>query len=64
MPSIRVEATLTRNEIVGGVLVRFVTVRAFEGASVCAGNDRLGTLAGYNITQLYRESLEASFAFD
>ena len=64
MPLSRIEATLARNEIVGGVVVRFVTVRAFEGASVCAGNDHLGIFAGYNITQLYRESLEASFAFD
>lgn len=58
------DTAFARNVIVGGVVVRFVTVRAVEGADACAGRDRVRALARDDIAQLYRKSLETSFAFD
>jgi hypothetical protein len=58
------EATLAGNEIVGGVVVRFVAVWTFEGAGALARNQCVGALAGDEIARLYRKLLKASFAFD
>jgi hypothetical protein len=58
------EATLARNEIVGSVVVRFVTVRTFEGANADARNHHACALAGDDIAVLYRKSLKTSLALD
>jgi hypothetical protein len=58
------DATLAGDVIVGGVGVRFVAVRAFEGTDVRAGNNRVRALAGDKLTRLDGKSQETSFAFD
>jgi hypothetical protein len=58
------EATLSGNEIVSGVVVRVVTMRTFEGADACARNQGIRAFARGNISGFYRKSLDTSFAFD
>ena len=58
------EATLAGDEIVGGVVVRVVTVRTLEGADAGARSHRVCALPGDNIAGLYRKSLKTSLALD
>ena len=46
------DAAFAGNVIVGQVVMRFVAVRAFEGAGVYAGNDRVRALAGTSSRRL------------
>jgi hypothetical protein len=58
------DAALAGDVIVGGVVVRFLAVRALEGAGVFAANDRVRALAGNQLAPLDGKSLQAGFALD
>ena len=57
------EAPLTGNEVLGAVVVRFMAVRAFEGANVRVGDECIRALAGDTLTPEYRKALQTGFTF-
>jgi hypothetical protein len=57
------DAAFARNEVLGAVVVRVMAVRAFEGADVGVGSERIRALAGYTLTPQYGKALQTGFAF-
>jgi hypothetical protein len=57
-------APLAGDEIIGTIVVIFVTVRAFEGTNVRVRNERVHALSGYTLTPLYGKPLQTGFALD
>jgi hypothetical protein len=58
------DAALARDEILSAVVVRFVAVRAFEGADVGIRNERVCAFAGDNLASHYGKTLQTSFTFN
>jgi len=57
------DAPLARNEVFGAIVMRFMAVRAFEGADVWIGNERIRALAGDTLTPQYGKALQTDLAF-
>ena len=57
------DAPLARNEVFGAIVMRFMAVRAFEGADVWIGNESIGAFARHTLAPQYRKSLQTGFAF-
>lgn len=57
------DTALARNEVSRAVVARFVAVRAFKGADVRVGDERIRALAGDTLAPQYRKSLQTDFAF-
>jgi hypothetical protein len=57
------DAPFARNEVFGAIVVRFMAVRAFKGADVRVGDERICALAGHTLAPQYRKSLQTGFAF-
>jgi hypothetical protein len=58
-----VDAPLTGNELFRAIVVIFVAVRAFKGADVWVGNERICALARHDLAPLYSKALQAGFTF-
>jgi hypothetical protein len=57
------EAPFAGDERFRAVVVRFMTMRTFEGADIRVGNKRIRAFAGHTLAPQYRETLQAGFAF-
>jgi hypothetical protein len=63
LPQNLADAAFAWDEVRGAVVVRIMAVRAFKGANVGVGNERIRALAGHTLAPQYRKALQTGFAF-
>jgi hypothetical protein len=57
------DAALPGNEVLRAIVVRFMAVRAFKGADVRVGDERIRALAGHTLAPQYGKALQTGFTF-